>query len=184
MAGSSPFSETPGEILDGTPNGTADAAADRAEDGLRIELLTPGRAAQAYALARVCNPALTLDDWQEICGGRTAAAGALVVICARNYVRALCRFRTATTARDGLVLDVTDIATGHPLDPARYAPMLLSEAESRARSLGCGAIRILVPQTDDWLETMLLRRGHARKGIIFAKSLRGGETPSPVEGSR
>ena len=153
--------------------------ADGDPNGLHTELLTPPRIAQAYTLAQFGNPTLTLDSWKALCLDPSGEAGALLVVCGRGYVRALCRFRAADHLCYGYTLFLSDIATGHPLDPARFAPLLLQRAEEHALTLGCRSMLVCIQTEADWLGKVLLGQGHHPEGITFAKRLSGTAVTAP-----
>jgi len=140
-------------------------------DGIHTELLTAARVAQAYPLARFCNPALTYEDWRALCRDSSPTAGTLLAVCGRGYIRAICRFTAQRTLRHGYALLLDDLASGHPLDPARFAPLLIRQAEEHARSLGCATLLMRVPDEAAWLRHVLEAEGHQAAGICFAKPI-------------
>ncbi|MET4699442.1 hypothetical protein ABIE65_002474 [Constrictibacter sp. MBR-5] len=140
-------------------------------DAVHIELLTVARVAQAYPLARFCNPALTYDDWAALCHDASPTAGTLLVVCGRGYIRAICRFTAQRTLQHGYALFLDDLASGHPLDPARFAPLLIRQAEEHARSLGCTTLLTRVPHESAWLRHVLETEGHKVAGTCFAKAI-------------
>lgn len=142
-------------------------------DGVHTELLTVARVAQAYPLARFCNPALTYDDWTTLCRTASRTDGALLVVCGRGYIRAICRFTAQRTLQHGYALLLDDLASGHPLDPARFAPLLIRQAEEHARSLGCATLIMRVPDEAAWLRNVLEAEGHRAAGTYFAKPIAG-----------
>ncbi|MFN4087715.1 MAG: hypothetical protein ACK4QW_01565 [Alphaproteobacteria bacterium] len=153
------------------PGGTEAGCGPGIEADLRAELLAPTRIEQTYPLARFSDPSLTLAHWRALCSDAPERSGAMLIVCGRGYVRALCRFTTEHSLAHGHVLQITDIATGHPLDPARFASLLMERTEEHARALGCSTVLVQVPAGVTWLGRVLRDRGHRESGTFFTKPL-------------
>lgn|GEM_PF-3469194 len=147
---------------------------DTGEEGFRTALLTPAYAPRTYPLVRICDPALTFDEWAAVCDGASMTSGALLVLCGRGYVRALGRFAAEHVSSYGYTLTVHDLVTGHPLDPTRFASLLLRRLETHARNIGCSTLLVTVPDGVAWLERLLLSERHARLDERFVKFLPAG----------
>lgn len=150
---------------------------DDGEEEFRTALLAPAYAPQTYPLVQICDPALTFEEWAAVCGRASITAGALLVLCSRGYVRALGRFAAAPAPRHGHTLVVDALVTGHPLDPTRFASLLLRRLETHARDIGCSTLVVTVPDGIGWLGPLLLSEGHSRLDERFIKFLPPGAGP-------
>ena len=165
------------------------------DDFFTTRLLTRRQIDQAYAVARMVVPDLTVECWRDFAAaliqdagdpdpsateGPAAASGIMTVQTHQGYIHGLFSFRTDPHLRHGRVLTVDNFMVVDMVDPAGTASLLLRAMDRTAHALGCSAIHTTLPanyaQLPEYCNAVLTYfrdDGHAVDTLRLCKTVDG-----------
>lgn len=123
-----------------------------------IQEITDRRVDQAYPLARLARPQLSLEVWRDLCrvqAGSPAEVGSsacntLLAMNRAGYIRGLCTYRIVPALPSGRALQVDMLAFAHPIAPEAVLEQMMTELDSVGTSHGCQYIDIDANDLGPW----------------------------------
>lgn len=135
--------------------------------------LRPDWARQAYALARLHDPTLTLHQWtglvRQWTRGQKRRWGVIGIKDARGYLHALFSYRLDNRLSGGKVLHVSDLIVAHLPGQAIYSA-IVKEIMHLARETGCASILVELArrsgkQTESAIRNAFAGAGYASRPL-------------------
>lgn len=128
--------------------GVADTELKFMKRTFQVKPLEPCRVDATFPIAQAAVPGLTLERWRRFAANAAspdaaaAASGIMVVENERGYIQGFCTYRVQRDMRLGTVFAVDDLIALDLIDSQPVAAALVDALETRARELGCAAVRL------------------------------------------
>jgi hypothetical protein len=115
-----------------------------------IDTLRPHQVERAYLLMHAVARDLTLADWQHAVGSLFRREEIVTATNPIGVVQGLCIYRIREHVTAGRLLDIPFLVATSAGDQEGVAAVLFRYLKERARTDGCGSIRVWSLTADNW----------------------------------